>query len=406
MNEMSHNGNAMDGETTLKEALISLRDEGLSEMSWSDMSGRIDTSTGIGMLAALAKLNLISADPDGWKEDTTKREWRPAFLNTLSRKQLKPDQYIVSDNNRALFDLLNYKVAKEKTGRGELLVIKGRPGVGKSHLLVALCEASTKSACIVNVGDLEVEIESAMRRRERAELYHWILSFDVVLIDDMQSARDNKFLQKELRRLIVYHVDKGGKVILTGDIYMIDRNECEPTLLSLIETGTALTLELPDEPARRKILDVYYQGDIPADAAEYLSANVNKSVRQLLGAATQLINLSHQTDTTINKDMARAVLPLPSDLRHPTSLPPNAVSMITAGEDETKNVPDRAMFFREILSSAENEEEQALALQIALGQRLRELREQEKSGEDVVKMEMALSLLRDGKLEEAIKCIG
>lgn len=403
------NGNTNSESAVMKNdflnALQSIKDTGFMDADWKDIVEKIDVSTGIGMLAALAKLNLVvsGTNVSGTRGDG--KNWRPSFINTIAKAQHKPEDYVVADNNRALFDLLSIKVAKDKKNRGELFFIKGKPGVGKTHLLTAVAEKATRKACVINVGEMELELERVMKRKERAELYQWILSFDVLLIDDVQHVKDNTFLQKEIRRLIIYHIDRGNKVILTGDTDPSGMKTYESALSSLFEFATVLTLELPDESARRKILDVYYQDDIPDDAAEYLAANVSKNLRQLLGAAIQLINLHHQTDTPINKDMARAVLPLPSDLRHPTSLLPNAVNLAT-GKDEKKERSDRAGFFREILSSAENEEEQALALQIALGQRLRELREQEKSGEDVVKMEMALSLLREGQLEEAIKCIG
>jgi len=61
--------------------------------------------------------------------------------------------------------------------------------------------------------------------------------------------------------------------------------------------------------------------------------------------------------------------------------------------------------FKKMLAAAESEEEQMLALQIALGERIRQLRH---SGHDAVtlsRLENALSLLRDGNMEEAVRCL-
>ena len=363
-----------------------------------------DLTTGIGMLTVLTRLGLIHP-PDTRHSDSDGDMWRPAFINRIGRTQHRVDNYIVSDNNRALYDLLKYKVAKENKHRGEIFYVRAQPGIGKSHLLISLEGHAKRRACLINVGDLELELERALRTRERAELYKWILSFDILLLDDLQQARDNNMLQTELRRLIVHQIDRQGIVVAVGNSGVCSPAMLAPELGTVLDSGTMLTLSLPDENARRRILDTYFGEDIPDDAAEYLAMNVSRSVRQLLGATTQLISLSEQTGTPITKDMARAVLPLPSDLQHPTSLIPSAGSMFPENDDANK-APNRADFFREILAAAENEEEQALALQIAIGQRLRELREQEINDETVLKMEMALSLLRDGKLEEAITCIG
>ena len=59
-----------------------------------------------------------------------------------------------------------------------------------------------------------------------------------------------------------------------------------------------------------------------------------------------------------------------------------------------------------MLAEAENEEERSLALQIALGERLRQLNKANGDPKVIEKFERALDLLREGRTEEAIKHIG
>ena len=47
-----------------------------------------------------------------------------------------------------------------------------------------------------------------------------------------------------------------------------------------------------------------------------------------------------------------------------------------------------------------------LALQIAIGERVRQMREQGGDAELMQRFEYALELLRDGNMEEAIRCVG
>jgi hypothetical protein len=100
--------------------------------------------------------------------------------------------------------------------------------------------------------------------------------------------------------------------------------------------------------------------------------------------------------------MARAVVPLPEDLKHRSVHPPP--NLENDNEDQFKEVDDQAAFFKEMLDAAESEEEQVLALQIALGQRLREIRSVGGDDRTVEKLEHALELLREGKLADALKC--
>jgi hypothetical protein len=61
--------------------------------------------------------------------------------------------------------------------------------------------------------------------------------------------------------------------------------------------------------------------------------------------------------------------------------------------------------FKEMLATADSEEEQILALQIALSERIRQLRSQGSNHKSIQQLERASELLRDGSIEEAIKCI-
>jgi hypothetical protein len=363
-----------------------------------------DVSTGVGMLTALARLNMIRPEVDE-VEATRARSWSPSWIPIGAEGGLDADKYIVSENNKEVFDTLNERLSHPPGPVGELYCVRSESGIGKTHLLSSLYRNTPQTSRLVNVMDLDVEMELAVRRRERAEFFGWLLKAEVLLLDDIQSASENLPLQKALRYIISTNQNRNGIVVVTIH-QRFGEEGFDAELLSLMDSGTHYQLELPDEFGRLSALRTHFGSmDIPDDAAQYLAANVNESMRQLMNAASQLINLSRQTATPITRDMARAVLPLPQDLLHKTSVMANTSMMLSdVGLDQ--DTGDRAHFFREILSNAENEDEQALALQIALGQRLRELKEQDNTEASVMKMEKTLSLLRDGKLEEAIRCIG
>ena len=362
-----------------------------------------DVSTGVGMLTALARLGMIqSSESDGTLPK--KSNWKPSWISITRNAAMSGEKYIVSNNNRTLFDTIKNRLTGEPGRMGEIYLVTGGSGMGKSHMLAALSENTNRTCRLINVMDFDVELEVAVRKRERAELFGWLLDAEVLLLDDIHCSRENNNLQNALRHIITAQQSQKGIVVVTSRKWSGDPVELDQDLWDLIKSGTPFTLALPNESERREILRVHFGESIPPDALQYLARNVSESMRQLMNAANQLVNLSRQTETTITKDMARAVLPLPQDLLHRTSKPPTATTMLSDVGFENAN-GDRAHFFREILSSAENEEEQTLALQIAIGQRLRELKEQENTEASVAKMEKALSLLRDGKMEEAIKSI-
>lgn len=388
----------------LSRFMKTLLEIGAIDDSQTDLLTNGDLSTGIGMLAALAKMDAIHFN-DQW-EETTSQSWRPTWELLENSTNYDSEKYVVSANNRKSFLALEESVSTTDAKTGKIYYISGNAGIGKSHLLVSLKSKAKRKCCMLNIMDFELALEQALRRRERAELFNWVLQSEIILFDDFQYIRGNSVLQRAIRYLVVTNQSRNGVIIAVELSKSSDSKEIEPELWSIVNSGPKYTLALPDMEGRLSILDKHFgEAGIPSDAANYLAANVTGDIRRLMGATHQLITLSRQTETPITKDMARAVLPLPSDLMHRTSMPPQADSMLSDVGFNNEN-SDRARFFREILSNAENEEEQALALQIALGQRLRELKNQDNAEADITKMEKALSLLRDGKLEEAIRCIG
>jgi len=59
-----------------------------------------------------------------------------------------------------------------------------------------------------------------------------------------------------------------------------------------------------------------------------------------------------------------------------------------------------------MIQGAETAEEQVLALEIAVGERVRQYRYEGKGGEQLKRLETALERLREGRIEEAVRLLG
>ena len=64
-----------------------------------------------------------------------------------------------------------------------------------------------------------------------------------------------------------------------------------------------------------------------------------------------------------------------------------------------------AQRFKEMVAESDTEEEQSLALQIALGERIRQMRKDGTDAQAVSRLELALKMLREGDMEGATKCL-
>ena len=137
---------------------------------------------------------------------------------------------------------------------------------------------------------------------------------------------------------------------------------------------------------------------MPKDVVAYLADNITDNIRRLKAAVAQLLTMGDGTQNPMDIDMARAVVPA-SEYSPQSESQFQALSVNYASQEPQSPVKPQptANRFKQMLASAESEEEQALALQIALGERIRELRNKGGEQESIRQLERALELLRRWK---------
>jgi hypothetical protein len=177
-------------------------------------------------------------------------------------------------------------------------------------------------------------------------------------------------------------------------------------------------LQMVDKDARREIIRIALQNrDASTEVIDYLAENIVDTCRQLKGAVGRLIAMSELSGSEITLDLAKSVAPPLEDAwertaeQEPAALeqPEPEVSTETAEPEpflkSSFGGDAKAERFKKMLAAAESEGEQALALQIALGERIRQLRKEGGDSEAVEWLEHALDLVREGKTEDAVRWI-
>jgi chromosomal replication initiator protein DnaA len=283
------------------------------------------------------------------------------------------------------------------------LYIYGAVGLGKTHLLSAIAnQAQDKVAIFANTADLEVELDHARGRNARAELRQWLVSADILLVDDIQMCEGNEELQRELFSILNHMIRERRWIVISSDVPPTRLTGIQNRLLSRLGGGVIVSMQMGDKAERIELLLHFLQEKpVSHDVVDYLAESVTDNVRRLKAVVSQLLMLSQLSHSSVSLDMARSVTldPQPSNAADAVDFEP------TSGEkpDSQPNVTDR---FKEMLTAAESEEEQALALQIAVGERIRQLKKSGSDGESLQRFEKALEALREGKLEEAIGLLG
>ena len=230
------------------------------------------------------------------------------------------------------------------------LYIYGEVGLGKTHLLSAIAnEAAGRRVLMINTVDLAAEFVRAKRTDSQAELREWLVSMEILLVDDIQLCEGNEDLQLELFSMLNHMTGAGRWVVISSDVYPTKLVGVELRLLSRLRGGVIVGLQMADWTERLEILR-HFLGDrnLPDDVLEYLAKNIADNVRQLKAAVLQLLAMEGTADSGITLDMARAVASQP-DSRKPTEAEVGEVldgSSESSGGDENECSRDGTAFQR------------------------------------------------------------
>jgi DNA replication protein DnaC len=309
------------------------------------------------------------------------------------------------------------------------LYIYGDVGIGKTHLLSAIANAARdKEVMLVNAADLETERERAERLRCRAEMKEWLVSADILLVDDIQFCEGREDIQRDLFSVLNHMIRAQRWVVISSDVPPTQLTGVESRLLSRLRGGVIVGLQMGDKRERRNLIRLFLDNrPISEDIVDYLSDHVTDDVRRLKAAVAQIMTLHEESDVPLTVDMVQTIVPPPegvpestkaweiasqdredTDIRTSvdTSEEENRLEEMLAGVELKDRDVSATKLLKKMLAGAESKEEQCLALQIAVGERIRQLRNAKGDPKAVQQLEQSLNLLREGRMEEAIQCIG
>ncbi len=172
-----------------------------------------------------------------------------------------------------------------------------RPGLGKTHLLMAIGHEAqvidpSRTVEYVTVDDF-VEAYHAALAAGQAEAYRRrFTEADLVLLDDAQLLTDQRELQSELLRLIDLLMAGDRQIVLAGDRPPEEIQSLDERLIRRFAGGLVIDIGAPDYETRLAILARRAQERQIVFAPEALAAVAELpigTVRELLGALNRLI---------------------------------------------------------------------------------------------------------------------
>ncbi len=205
------------------------------------------------------------------------------------------DTYIVGSSNK-FAHAAALAVAANPAGAYNPLFIYGNSGLGKTHLLYAICNdikktRPEKTFLYIKGDDFTNELIDSIRKNTMSEFHQKYRKTDVLLVDDIQFIAGKDSTQEEFFHTFNSLYEAKKQIVLTSDRPPKEIQTLEDRLRTRFEWGLIADIQPPDFETRiaiikrkAELLDI----KIPNEVCEYIAKKLKTNIRQLEGAVKKM----------------------------------------------------------------------------------------------------------------------
>jgi chromosomal replication initiator protein len=209
------------------------------------------------------------------------------------------DNFVVGPNNRLA--LAAAVATAENPGYAyNPLFIHGDVGLGKTHLLQAICQqihnsAKDTSILYISCDGFISRFMECVQAGKMGEFRHRYRDVDLLVIDDIHFLAKRDRTQEEFFHTFNSLYQSKRQIVLSSDAPPDEIPDLEERLISRFRWGLVAEIEPPDYETRVQIVKNKAQvrgADVPDDVACYIASHFDKNVRFLEGALTKVLAIS------------------------------------------------------------------------------------------------------------------
>ena len=241
------------------------------------------------------------------------------FAPSASEIKLHPDytfdNFVVGPCNR-LAHASCVAVSKALGTTYNPLFIYGTVGLGKTHMLHAICRETQNSYPKAKIQFLTCEefVNRFINAIEQGSLPDFKSRFrtvDLLVIDDVQFLQERDQSQEEFFHTFNALYDNRRQIVLSADAAPGEIPSLPERLTSRFKWGLVARIDAPSYETRIAIVQkkAKLRGmKVSEDAAEYIAGKVKANIREIEGALTTLYAIAGTTGQEISRDLARIAL--------------------------------------------------------------------------------------------------
>jgi len=247
----------------------------------------------------------------------------------LAELKLHPDytfdNFVVGPSNR-LVHASCVAVSQSLGTTYNPLFIYGNSGLGKTHLLQAICYEARKGSekTVIQFLSCENFVNRFIRAIQQGDMAGFQSQFrtvDALVIDDVQFLREREQSQEEFFHTFNALYNNSRQIILSCDCSPAEIPSLEQRLVSRFNWGLVARIDPPSYETRVAIVQKKAQLrglEISDDIAEYIARKVQANIRELEGALTSIYAVMTTTGESVTLELVKRALNgrLESAVRH------------------------------------------------------------------------------------------
>ncbi|RMG13421.1 MAG: chromosomal replication initiator protein DnaA [Planctomycetota bacterium] len=233
--------------------------------------------------------------------------------------QLKDDyvfeNYIVGPNNR-LAHAASMAVAEAPGQAYNPLFIHSAVGLGKTHLLQAICHAlvgrhARAKILYLSCEDFVNRFIEAVKDGELEQFRYKYRNVDVLVIDDIHFLADKERIQEEFFHTFntLYNAQK--QIILSADCAPSEIPTLEDRLVSRFKWGLVTRIDPPEFETRAAIIKQKAEARgyrFQDDVVKFLASRIDSNIREIEGAINRLVGTASLMNRPVDLAFAQQIL--------------------------------------------------------------------------------------------------
>ena len=267
--------------------------------------------------AALEELVHTTPTLEVWGETELKRfkEEKKAAATVTLNPQYSFDSFVEAPENRFARQMTMLAANRPGEKTHNPLLLYGKPGVGKTHLLYAAANRiiatrpDLKVVCMKTeafIGEFLYAIRNDKSREFKAKLR----KADVLLLDDIQFLAGKETTQEEFYHIFNTLYENNKQIILTSDRRPMDMPTLATQLIDRFGEGVMIEVPSPGAEARLQIVNLKAESyHLPlTPALKKCIADSAENVRQLEGILKKLHAMHALGGATMDADTVSSVV--------------------------------------------------------------------------------------------------